>query len=399
MSSPPDQEWVDLGKLASGGGGVVRLLLHQELRFLAVAKSPFRSHWEDPLRREDFLREVAHSQGLSHPHLVRSYGSEIEKTPPQLLLEYLRGEPWTPGASSPGTLRAIESWIDLYSLVEALEALHRTGLLHLDLKPSNLRKTPLGRLVLLDLGASRKVDAPRERPPAFSLGYASPEQLQSQPPQVQSDLYGFGLLALEVLSTSTSASNPPRNLAEALHDQGAEGPRQRLEALEGLDPRFLEILSPCLAFSPEERPRSVLSLRQDFRDWIQTQALGSEDSEAFAIALARKKIRESLNRFRFRETQEALTLARRELPPSPWFWHLEAELERRQGHLFDSLRALDRAEEAGLDPDLAHLERALIFLQAGRGLDALRNLEARSPEAAEGILEARLRAWLEEQDL
>ena len=98
----------------------------------------------------------------------------------------------------------LERW--LLQLCDAVEALHRASLLHLDIKPANLMVDQDGDLVLVDFGLARRLDDGIRSTPAPSEGtpgYCSPEHRAGRPIGTPSDWYGVGATLCKVMTGST----------------------------------------------------------------------------------------------------------------------------------------------------------------------------------------------------
>lgn len=149
------------------------------------------------LRRESrILRTVG------HPNIVRRFGAGTHDGLPFLLLEYLEG---------PSLFDVIEAQpqrrLEISDAVRAaihigaaLYHMHRSGFLHLDLKPSNLLLRD-GVPVLIDLDTARRIEPPR-RPsrPVGTAPYMAPEQALREPLTPAADVYGLGALLFEMLT-------------------------------------------------------------------------------------------------------------------------------------------------------------------------------------------------------
>lgn len=161
---------------------------------------------DSPLLRARLLDEASLHLGLCVPGLVRATSSAI--TPlgaPLLVLELVEGE----------SLRAATDATDLdrlrwlTQLASTLGALHRRGVVHLDVKPDNVIVRRGGTATLIDLGLARVVGAP-------SLGrvangtppYAAPEVVTGAPPDPRTDVFALGVTALEVLTGTLPWSDP-----------------------------------------------------------------------------------------------------------------------------------------------------------------------------------------------
>jgi hypothetical protein len=108
----------------------------------------------------------------------------------------------------------------LSELCSILQALHQLGIVHGDLKPENLLfrspqrsrqpvkdQPPYGDLVLSDFGVARRLIDPPLPTVAGTRSYLAPERLHGGPPTAAADLYSFGLVAVELLTSQSAAEN------------------------------------------------------------------------------------------------------------------------------------------------------------------------------------------------
>ena len=181
---------------------------------------------------------------LEHPHLVPLYDYWRDPEGAYLVMRWLRG----------GSLRqALERgpWNlepashVLSQVASTLAYAHRQGVVHRDVKPANVLLDEDGNAYLSDFGiAARLADSENARRPLTSSpAYVTPEQLAGQPLTPRSDIYGLGLLMLELLT----GQRPPMD--GALPSLGAIRP----ELPAALD----EVVTRATASDPEERYESV----------------------------------------------------------------------------------------------------------------------------------------------
>ncbi|MDX1980060.1 MAG: protein kinase, partial [Bryobacteraceae bacterium] len=146
---------------------------------------------------ERFKREFRKLTGVSHPNVVKLY---------ELLNQ---GEEWfltmelLDGADVLDSMRRRPEV--LLQLADGLQALHRAGILHRDIKPGNVRVTSGGRLVLLDFGLAHELSPEsglRSRTLALTPAYAAPEQAVSGPLTGAVDWYAVGVILYEALTGS-----------------------------------------------------------------------------------------------------------------------------------------------------------------------------------------------------
>lgn len=190
---------------------------------------------------------------LAHPGIVRLLENGVRAGHGRYLLtEFLEGPTLRSLIRSrpAGRLAASDALRVAIHLGAALSHMHGRGLLHLDVKPTNvivMRRRP----VLFDLGSARRLDGRKLRSPQGTDAYMAPEQARAQVPGPASDVWGLAVVLFEMLTGLRPF--PKGDDAEPfpqLHQEAA-ALRQHLPrvpvALEGL-------IARCLSRAPEARP-------------------------------------------------------------------------------------------------------------------------------------------------
>ena len=215
-------------RLGEGGMGVVwrAWRFHPPGTPLASTPEPLAlkvlrpSAMQRPAVRELFLREAAALKRLSHPNIVAYHDLFEHEGSLVLALEYIDGETLDAvisrhvararlagGGGLPG-MPLLRAWFYFQQLLGALAAIHAMGMIHRDVKPSNVLVRKDGLVKLSDFGIVRFADAPSSAATAeLELGtgaYMSPEQVLSQPIDLRSDLYSAAIVLYEML-----AGRPP----------------------------------------------------------------------------------------------------------------------------------------------------------------------------------------------
>jgi streptogramin lyase len=232
--------------IGRGGMGVVyraydlRLKRNVALKLIAPELSA------DERFRERFLAESELAASLDHPNVIPIYNAGEHEGQLYLAMRYVEGSDLKAllreGPLDPGRAIAI-----CRQAAAALDAAHARGLVHRDVKPSNVLLDSREHVYLADFGLSRRLS---EQAPGleatFSLGtpaYVAPEQIQGDDVGERADVYSLGCLIYECL---TGEAPYPRDSELAVLWAHLNDPPPTLPSLE-------EVLPKALAKEPEER--------------------------------------------------------------------------------------------------------------------------------------------------
>jgi serine/threonine protein kinase len=288
-------------RLAVGGMGIVYVGRHLKLRREVAIKAlkPRLAMQAREARR--FLEEARAVSELRHPRIVEihDFVEDFEREPPliYMVMELLRGRTLSDEIAARGALPPNEAITIGCQIAEGLEAVHRIGLLHRDLKASNVflaESVDPPDVKLLDFGLTVPLSG-RESDltdPGKILGtpeYMSPEQFRGEPLDVRSDIYMLGVVLYEMLAGARPFAG--RALVELMIAQVREQPPpirvRRPIALE-----LEAIVMRCLEKQPDGRYPSVAALREvlaaslaDTRDLGRELGLGPP----FAAPAARRR--------------------------------------------------------------------------------------------------------------
>ena len=203
-----------------------------------------------------FERELAAIERLDHRHVVRALDhGALEDGRPYLVLEYIDGPSLRDVIHERGSLPPREMLAILEPLCDALATAHALGLVHRDVKASNVilgHDANGPRPVLLDFGLVKLLD--QEGPGLTSsrsmLGTPAamaPEQMRGQPVDARTDVYALGLLAFHMLTGAPAFGGAPGVVQSYLQ---VHGPRPRPSTKVDIDPAIDEPIARALAPDP-----------------------------------------------------------------------------------------------------------------------------------------------------
>ena len=251
---------------ACGMGEVYRARDTKLERDVAIKILP-RIFTSDRERLARFEGEARMLAALNHPHIGAIYGVEEAAGVRALILELVEGETLAEriakgsGAGNGSGLPLADALMIAHQIVEALEAAHRRGILHRDLKPLNIMVTWDGTAKLLDFGLAKIVgvdaDVTRtlEGTVLGTAAYMSPEQAQGQSLDARSDVFSFGAVLYEMLSGRRAFGG--RSTADVLSAVLRDDP----QPIQG-PPALKRVVRRCLAKQPGQRFQTIEQLRQ-----------------------------------------------------------------------------------------------------------------------------------------
>jgi len=244
-------------RLGAGGWGVVYRARHKLMgRRIALKVLPpdFR---QDTESLERFKREAAALARLDHPHIARIYDADVEQNVPYLAMELIDGEDLHKTLAARQRLSVADTIRLGTEMADALDHVHRAGLVHRDVKPSNIIIRSTGEAVLTDFGIAFAASLPRiTREMPGTPEYMSPEQVEGRTVDGRSDVYSLGVVLYECLTGTVPFQRKGDSLTglNALVQQILSGEALTLHTLRPEVPVWLaEVVGRCLAKKPEDR--------------------------------------------------------------------------------------------------------------------------------------------------
>ncbi len=299
-----------------GHGGMARVYLGLDVRLrryaaVKVIDTPFRTDVE---HAERFEREAQAIAQLQHPHILTlyRYGQTAERL--YMAMQYVEGADLRFILHS---YQADEEYMEPDDIVrivrevgQALDYAHAKGVIHRDVKPSNILLDRTGWCYLSDFGLALMVEVGTRGEILGSPYYVAPEQaLSSAAARPQSDLYALGVILYEmVTNTLPFEAESPVDVA-MMHIHDAPRPPRRLRP--DISPQLEAVILRAMAKIPEERFRSGAELADAVEDALKTAPVPAAEGSVSATLPQRV----------------TLEAAERTLPPPPAAEPGPAELE------------------------------------------------------------------------
>ncbi len=221
------------------------------LKFLhpAIVASP-----EDQQR---LVHEARAAAALSHPHICTVYEINEHEGRTFIAMQFVEGSTLRDRVLS-GRIETVDALRYLVQIADGLKQAHEQGIVHRDMKSSNIMIAPSGRAVIMDFGLARPAGAGREDARFSSRGtsaYMSPEQARGETVDQRTDIWSLGVVLYEMLAGRL----PFRGDYEqaVVYSILNEPHRPIAEFRTGLPPAVVKIVETCLAKNPAQRYQSL----------------------------------------------------------------------------------------------------------------------------------------------
>jgi serine/threonine protein kinase len=254
-----------VSRLGVGGMGVVYKAIDTQLNRAVAVKALEDRRLLLPGSSAKLRTEALAAASLDHPYICKIYELVETRGETFIVMEFVEGETLA-SMLKRGAIPLLQTLLFGREIAEGLAEAHVHGLVHRDVKPSNVMVTPSGHVKLLDFGvagadvSSAPADQTRTVTPQITVHagtpqYMSPEQAAGQPVTARADLFSLGVVLYECLAgalpfSGTTTFDYVRNVMQA-------SPR-RLDRIAPETPADLvDLVERCLEKVPADRPESA----------------------------------------------------------------------------------------------------------------------------------------------
>lgn len=259
--------------LGAGGMGEIFEAYDTDLHRNVAIKVLASKYVEDETMKQRFLREARMASKLNHPNIATIYEIGEAAGNPYIVMEYVEGE--TLSDRLGGGLLDFETIIEVGAQsADALAEAHEQGVIHRDIKSSNIMMTERGKVKVLDFGlakpvplAEKEMSKSRLTESGVLLGtinYMSPEQATGRSEVTHlSDIFSLGVVLYEVTTGRLPFDGETYYQTIEMLSKRAPSPIKRLR--KDAPVRLIEIIERMLRKTPAERYQSAAEIARDIR--------------------------------------------------------------------------------------------------------------------------------------
>jgi serine/threonine-protein kinase len=205
-----------------------------------------------------FRQEAQAAAALNHPNVVNVFDYGMEDGDPYIVMELVEGGDLAEVLRERGALEPVAAARIAQQVADALDAAHGRGIVHRDIKATNVLITRGGRIKVGDFGIARAFAEAQITMPGTTLGsvhYFSPEQARGELVTSASDIYSLGLVLFEMLTGRRAWTGDSAGAVAVARLAGDPPAPSSLQP--GVPPALDAIVKAALARPPGERPTAA----------------------------------------------------------------------------------------------------------------------------------------------
>lgn len=272
-----------LAKLGEGGMGVVYKAEDTKLERIVALKFLPTNTITGAEEKKRFEREAKAAAALNHPNIATIHAIEEHDDVIFIVMEFIDGKELRQIIKSeiPNSQSTIEHAIQIS---EGLKAAHEKGIMHRDIKSTNIMLTEKGQIKIMDFGLAKIADGAQLTKDHSTLGtaaYMSPEQVRGEPVDQRTDIWSFGVVLYEMLTGQLPFGGEYEQAV--IYSILNEGP-EPLNSFRSDLPPYLELIAQkALAKDLNNRYRNMREVISDLRSFGQKDTVGGVGRNASSL--------------------------------------------------------------------------------------------------------------------
>ncbi len=213
-----------------------------------------------------FLNEAALVGKLSHPNIVAVYDAVVEGEQQYIVMEYVAGGCLKKFCTETNLLPVRQAVLLIFKICRALDYAFQNGVIHRDIKAANILLSDRDDIKISDFGTAQISQATHTQIDGFvgSPAYMAPEQINEEPPSVQTDIYSLGVTMYELLAGRLpyQASNSVSMINKILNEEPIP-----IETIRpDLPVELVKIVGLAMARDPAKRYPAWYAMARDLAD-------------------------------------------------------------------------------------------------------------------------------------
>ena len=230
--------------------------------------TPDEGMGEEEARRFEklFLNEAAMVGKMSHPNIVGVYDAVIEGENRYIVMEYVGGGSLKKFCTETNLLPVRQAVLIIFKACRALDYAFQNGVIHRDIKSANILLSERDDIKISDFGTAQISQATHTQIDGFvgSPAYMAPEQINEEPPSVQTDIYSLGVTMYELLAGRLpfQAANSVAMINKILNDTATPLKKIRPDIPDEL----VAIVEKAMARDPSKRYPAWYAMARDLAD-------------------------------------------------------------------------------------------------------------------------------------
>jgi serine/threonine-protein kinase len=270
-----------IGMLGAGGMGAVYQVRHLISDRIEAMKVLLPDLASTPELGERFVREIRLQASMNHPNIASLHNALRVDNQLLMIMEFVEGQTLAEVVRG-GPLRPLPAIEVMAQVLSALDYAHSRGVVHRDVKPSNIIITGQGIVKLMDFGIARGVDdfgvLTQAGAAIGSMYYMAPEQVTGGKVDGRSDVYAAAVTLYEILTGERPIKG--KTAAEVMEGQLRQQPLYP----KLLSPAVSDDLSRMIMKALEKQPSSRYHSAGEFREeLLRVQATLSNPGETVAM--------------------------------------------------------------------------------------------------------------------